>query len=176
MTEIPRPTIEGTLHSVDGIGVVRMKSRLETDIDDLWSALTDPERLARWYGKVGGDLRVGGEYTATVFGSGWDGRSRIDVCVPPRRLEVTAWEEEGLEAGMTAELVADGDGAILVIERRAIPLDLLWAYGCGWQAHVEDLVAHLARQERADWPSRWGTRFDELAQFYREMAVVTLER
>jgi uncharacterized protein YndB with AHSA1/START domain len=176
MTEIPRPAIEGTLHSVDGLGVVRMKSRYETDIDDLWSALTDPERLARWYGKVGGDLRVGGEFTATVFGSGWDGRGRIDVCVPPRKLEVTEWEEEGSEAGVTAELVTDGDATILIIERRAIPLDLLWAYGCGWQTHVEDLWAHLAGQERADWPSSWGTRFDELAPFYREMAVVPLER
>ena len=176
MTDISEPTVEGTLHSLDGMGVVRMKSRYATDINDLWSAITEPQRLARWYGKVDGDLRVGGEFTATVFGSGWDGRGRIDECVPPRKLEVTEWEEEGSEAGVTAELVTDGDATILVIERRAIPLDLLWAYGCGWQTHVEDLGAHLARQERADWPSSWGTRFDELAPFYRGMAVVPVER
>lgn len=108
--------------------------------------------------------------------SGWDGRGRIDVCLPPRRLEVTQWEEEGSEAGVTAELVADGDGTILVIETRGIPADLLWAYGCGWQTHVEDLGTHLTGQERADWPNSWGTRFDELTPFYREMEVVPLER
>jgi uncharacterized protein YndB with AHSA1/START domain len=176
MTEIPRSAIEGTLHSVDGVGVVRMKSRYETDIDNLWSALTDPERLARWYGKVAGDLRPGGEFTATVFGSGWDGRGRIDVCVPPRKLGVTQWEDEGSKAVVGAELATDNGATILVIESRGIPVDLLWAYGCGWQTHVEDLGSHLAGEECADWPVSWGTRFDELIPFYREMAVVSLER
>ena len=77
MSKLPRHDVEGTLHSLDGMGIVRMKSRYDTDIDDLWSALTDPQRLARWYGRVGGDLRIGGEFTATVFGSGWDGRGRV---------------------------------------------------------------------------------------------------
>src|ERR1700728_4692391 len=54
--------ILGRLRSVDGKGVVRMEDRFDTDIDDLWSALTDPGRLARWYGHVEGDLRPGGEF------------------------------------------------------------------------------------------------------------------
>ncbi|WP_344151009.1 SRPBCC domain-containing protein [Nocardioides koreensis] len=33
-------------------------------MDDLWSALTDPSRLARWLGEVEGDLRPGGELRA----------------------------------------------------------------------------------------------------------------
>ena len=175
MTENPGGAIEGTLHSVGGKGVVRMKSRYETDIDDLWSALTDPQRLARWYGKVEGDLRVGGQFTATVFGSGWDGRGRIDVCDPPRKLEVTMWEEEGAEGVVAAELVADGDDTILVIERRGIPLDAVYAYGAGWQAHVEDLGAHLAGQDCSDWPGDSWPRWEELAPSYREMTVVPLE-
>jgi uncharacterized protein YndB with AHSA1/START domain len=176
VTDIPKATIEGTLHAVDDVGIVRMKCRYDTHINDVWSALTDPERLARWYGKVGGDLHVGGEFTATVFGSGWDGRGRIDVCVPPRRLRVTQWEQESSVAVVTADLVTDGDATTLVIESRGIPVDLLWAYGCGWQTHVEDLAAHLAGHERAGWPSSWGQRFDELTPFYREMAVVPIER
>jgi hypothetical protein len=42
----------GRLHSVDGEGVVRMEGRFDTGIDDLWGALTDPDRLAHWYGEV----------------------------------------------------------------------------------------------------------------------------
>ena len=53
--------ILGSLRSADGKGVVRMEDRFGTDIDDLWSALTDPRRLARWMGEVEGDLRLGGE-------------------------------------------------------------------------------------------------------------------
>jgi hypothetical protein len=43
-------SVLGSLHSVDGEGVVRMEDRFDTGIDDLWGALTDPDRLARWYG------------------------------------------------------------------------------------------------------------------------------
>ena len=34
--------ILGSLRSADGKGVVRMQDRFDTDVDDLWSALTDP--------------------------------------------------------------------------------------------------------------------------------------
>ena len=34
--------ILGSLRSADGKGVVRMEDRFDTDIDDVWSALTDP--------------------------------------------------------------------------------------------------------------------------------------
>jgi len=40
--------ILGSLRSADGQGVVRIGDRYDTDIDDLWSALTVPGRLGRW--------------------------------------------------------------------------------------------------------------------------------
>jgi uncharacterized protein YndB with AHSA1/START domain len=80
--------ILGSLRSDDGKGVVRMEDRFDTDIDDLWSALTDPPRLARWYGEVEGDLRLGGEFDVRVTDA-WEGTGRVDACEPPRRLAVT---------------------------------------------------------------------------------------
>jgi hypothetical protein len=50
-------SVLGSLHSVDGEGFVRMEDRLGTGIDDLWGALSDPGRLARWYGEVEGTRR-----------------------------------------------------------------------------------------------------------------------
>ena len=72
----------------DGTGTVRMESLYATDPDDLWSALTAPDRLARWIAQVDGDLRVGGAIS-TSFTSGWEGPGRIDVCEAPARLVVT---------------------------------------------------------------------------------------
>ena len=60
----PSPRIVGSLGSADGVGVVRMEDRFDTDIEDLWSALTDPGRLARWLGNVEGELRLDGEFRA----------------------------------------------------------------------------------------------------------------
>ena len=51
--------ILGSLRSADGKGAVRMQDRFDTDIDDLWSALTDPSRLARWLGEVEGVAEPG---------------------------------------------------------------------------------------------------------------------
>ena len=82
----------GSLASAHGKGVVRIEDRFDTGIVDLWSALTDPTRLARWYGEVEGDLRVGGEYRARLFASGWEGTGRVEACEPPHRLLVSTKE------------------------------------------------------------------------------------
>jgi hypothetical protein len=41
-----RTRILGSLRSAGGTGIVRVEDRYDTDIGDLWSALTDPGRLA----------------------------------------------------------------------------------------------------------------------------------
>lgn len=164
--------ILGSLRSADGNGVVRMEDRFDTDIDDVWSALTEPSRLARWYGEVEGDLRPGGEYRARIFASGWEGTGRVDACEPPRRLLLTMRDAEPQpgqpdETVIEATLAADGDQTILVLEERGMPIDLLAAYGSGIQVHVEDLAAHLAGRERCDADARW----NELIPAYQDLAA-----
>src|SRR5215468_12439725 len=106
--------IIGSLQSADGKGVVRMEDRLNTDTDDLWSALTDPRRLARWLGEVEGDPRLGGEFRARFFASGWEGTGRVEACEPPRHLLVmTKHDGQTDEHAIEATLTADGDQTIL---------------------------------------------------------------
>jgi uncharacterized protein YndB with AHSA1/START domain len=163
----PGPRILGSLGSADGKGVVRMEDRFDTDIDDVWSALTDPRRLARWLGEFEGDLRLGGEYRARFYASGWEGTGRVEVCEPPRRLLVVNAEEDRDEHVIEATLAADGDQTILILEERGMPVNLLAAYGAGIQVHVEDLAAHLAGRERCDAGARW----TELQPAYEELAA-----
>ena len=59
-------SVLGNLHSVDGEGVVRTEVRLDTGIDDLWGALTDPDRLAHWFGEVEGELSQRGEFRVRI--------------------------------------------------------------------------------------------------------------
>jgi uncharacterized protein YndB with AHSA1/START domain len=159
--------ILGSLRSADGKGIVRMQDRFDTDIDDLWSALTEPTRLARWLGEVEGDLSVGGEFRARFLASGWEGTGRVEVCEPPQRLLVLTKDAgESDEHAIEATLTADGEQSILVLEERGMPLDQLAAYGAGVQVHVEDLAAHLAGRERGDAAERWG----ELLPAYQVLA------
>ena len=54
-------TVLGTMRALDSTrGAVRVEDVYDTDIDDLWTACTTPDRLARWIAEVSGDLRVGG--------------------------------------------------------------------------------------------------------------------
>lgn len=163
--------IIGSLRSADGKGVVRMEDRFDTDADDLWSALTDPVRLARWLGEIEGDPRVAGEFGARFY-DGWEGTGRVEVCEPPQRM-LLAMRDADPGPGQPAEgsievtLTADGSQTILVWEERGMPLDLLAAYGAGIQVHVKDLADHVAGRERGDAAARW----EELLPAYRDLAA-----
>jgi uncharacterized protein YndB with AHSA1/START domain len=159
----------GALESAEGKGIVRVEDRFDTEIDDVWSALTDPSRLGRWYGQVEGDLRLGGEYRAHLFASGWEGTGRVEACEPPQRLLVLIKDADEPDDGVIeVTLTADGDQTIVVWEERGMPADLLSAYGAGVQLHVEDLADHLAgRERRDDAKARW----DELHPAYQDLAA-----
>ena len=179
MTSNARPgtRLLGRLGSADGTGAVRIEDRYDTDIDDLWSALTDPARLARWHGQVEGDLRPGGEFRLYIASDDIEATGRVEACEPPRRLLVTTREtDESYQRGngvppfdeiLEATLTADGDHTVLVIEVRGMPLDKIAFYGAGWQIHAENLAAHLAGRELADGEARWV----ELVPAYQDLAA-----
>ena len=172
----PGTRILGSLRSADGAGVVRIEDRYDTGIDDLWSALTDPGRLARWFGQVEGDLRPGGQFRLYLESAG-DRTGRVDACEPSRRLLVTIREtDESYQRGrgvppfdeaIEATLTADGDQTILVIEVRGMPLDAIAFYGVGWQIHAENLAAYLTGRTRGDTKARW----DDLVPAYQKLAA-----
>ncbi len=165
----------GTLRAADGKGVVRIEDRYDTGIEDLWSALVDPVRLARWFGQVDGDLRLGGQFRTS--GPDQDSVGRVDACEPPRRLRVTNREsDESYREGsgvppfdetIEATLTADGDQTILVIEVRGMPMEPIAFYGAGWQIIAEKLAGYLAGREPGDTEARW----DELVPPYQELAA-----
>ena len=169
--------ILGSLRAAEGKGVVRVEDRYDTDIDDLWSAITDPARLARWYGEVDGDLRPGGEFHVYLESDDWEGKGYVEVCEAPRRLVITSREsDESWRKGQgappfdevtDATLTADGNQTILVVEVRGLPLDKIAFYGAGWQIHAENLAAYVANLERRDTEARWG----ELVPHYQDLAA-----
>ena len=179
MTSNARPgtRILGSLRSAVGKGVVRIEDRFDTDIDDLWSAITDPSRLARWYGEVTGDLRAGGQFSLYVESSDIEATGHVDACEPPHRLLVTTRETDEshlrgqgvppFDEVMEATLTADGDQTILIIEIQGMPLDKIAFYGAGWQIHAEDLAAYLTGRARGDAEARWA----ELVPPYQDLAA-----
>jgi uncharacterized protein YndB with AHSA1/START domain len=164
-------SVLGSIHSVDGEGVVRMEDRLDTGIDDLWGALTDPERLAHWYGEVEGELSQGGEFRVRITLAG-ERTGKVEACEPPQRL-LLAMRDPDARPGqpeqtvIEAQLMAEGAQTRLVWETRGLPVNLLPAYGAGIQIHVEHLADYISGRELHIDDARW----DELFSAYEALGV-----
>jgi uncharacterized protein YndB with AHSA1/START domain len=167
----------GSLRSVDGAGVVLIQDRYDTDIEDLWDAITDPDRLVRWYGRVEGDLRPGGQFRVHVEAADIESLGRVDACEPPRRLRVSVREtDESYQSGhgvpphdesIEVTLTEAGDQTDLTIEVHGMPLEKVAFYGVGWQMHAENLATYLTGRERADAEARW----EALVPPYQDLAA-----
>jgi uncharacterized protein YndB with AHSA1/START domain len=156
----------GTMRALDqDRGALRLEDVYDTDIDDLWAACTEPERLARWLAEVSGDLHIGGTIHAT-FTSTWTGPGRIEACDSPHHLLLTMQPGTDEEAQIEAWLTAEGAKTRLVVEERGLPLAQLHYHGAGWQAHLEDLGRAL-NGGQSEWKARW----NELTPAYEAMAL-----
>jgi uncharacterized protein YndB with AHSA1/START domain len=169
--------MEAGLRASGGSGVVRLEDRYDTGIEDLWSAVTDPDRLARWYGKIEGDLRPGGSFTVYLESADLESVGQIETCEPPARLRVTTREtDDSSERGdgpppfgqtIEATLTADGLQTILTIEIAGLPLDKIEYFGAGWQLHAENLAAYVTNRALPDPELRWS----ELVPAYQQLAA-----
>ncbi|APX34372.1 hypothetical protein BH708_18490 [Brachybacterium sp. P6-10-X1] len=92
---------------VDGRPVVRTTATLTTNVArspaQLWPLLTDPARLADWFGPVTGDLREGGRFVAP------DAHGTVLRVEPPHLLSVT-WEQHGAVDPLVIRLDPEDDG------------------------------------------------------------------
>ncbi|MBB3050651.1 uncharacterized protein YndB with AHSA1/START domain [Prauserella isguenensis] len=104
----------------DGEHTVALEQTFATTADDLWHACTDPERLARWFEPVEGDLVEGGRYKLT--GSGTEGT--IGRCEPPHALRIT-WEYGGDVSSVEVDLTPADEGTTLTL-RHVVPDNEHW--------------------------------------------------
>jgi uncharacterized protein YndB with AHSA1/START domain len=164
----PDIRVRGRLWFEDGLGVVRIELDVDTPIADVWTAATDPERLRGWLGEVQGDLRVGGDYTALLFPSGWEGGGRVLECDGRGR-----WSVDGAEPGRalsttTLELApTDSGGTHASLSQRGIGAEQLAFHGVGVQIHLENLASFLQGDGPVDPDPYWG----QLLEPYQRMAA-----
>jgi len=117
----------------------------DTTPADVWDAITNPERIPRWFLPISGELRLGGRYQLQGNAGG-----EITRCEPPRHLAVT-WEFGGEVSWVKVELSEDGKGGThLELEHIAHVDDARWAQfgpgavGVGWDMTLMGLDRHLA--------------------------------
>jgi uncharacterized protein YndB with AHSA1/START domain len=150
---------------------VSLSRSYPADIEDVWDAITDPLRIARWFLPVSGDLRLGGTYQLEGNAGG-----EIRACEPPRRLLLT-WIMGEPPAGGDSSLVAvvlepdpdadsgaDGRGTRLTLTHTAVVPPEMWdtfgpgAVGVGWDLALIGLAHHLAGDDLDNNPEELEAR------------------
>jgi uncharacterized protein YndB with AHSA1/START domain len=157
---VQREVGEGSVPA--GVGrLVKLQREYAAPIDDVWDALTNPERIGRWFLPISGDYRLGGRYQFEGNAGG-----RIVECEQPNRLKVT-WEYGEAASGADASVLevrlstVDGDTTRLELEHIAVVPDEMWteygpgAVGVGWEGGLLGLSLHLQGGPRPDDPTAW---------------------
>ena len=128
---------------------VRLQRDLDAPIEDVWDALTNPERIGRWFLPISGDYRLGGRYQFEGNAGG-----EILVCDRPHLLKVSWVYGEMAEPGSFSEveirLSAVGpETTRFDFEHAATVPEEQWgmfgpgAVGVGWDGGLLGLTLHL---------------------------------
>jgi uncharacterized protein YndB with AHSA1/START domain len=140
---------------------VRLRRTYDAPIEDVWAALTTPERIGRWFLPISGEYRIGGHYQFEGNAGG-----EILACERPNRLKATWVAGEPASPRDISEvevrLIPDGDErTVLELEHVAIVPDEMWneygpgAVGVGWEGGLLGLSLHLASGASIDDPIAW---------------------
>lgn len=157
---------DGTVTVRGEVAEVTFRRRYPTSPDDLWDALTTPERAARWLGVLRGDLRPDGAFELYLGVERPDAddvaRGRVLTCEPPTGLAVT-WAFPGERpTDVRVRVEPDGDGAVLELTHTGLTPPAARGYGGGWHVVLDQLDDHASgRPVRA-----WDDLFDERVARY----------
>ena len=159
----------GTIAAGEG-RAVRLRRTYDAPIEDVWDALTNPDRIGRWFLPISGDYRLGGRYQFEGNAGG-----EILACERPHRLRVS-WvygevaspsDISEVELRLTEEA---GGETTFELDHTAIVPEEFWsiygpgAVGVGWDGGMLGLSLHLAGGSIAD-PMAWQVS-DEGRAFY----------
>jgi uncharacterized protein YndB with AHSA1/START domain len=135
----------------DELIAVTLRREYPAAVEDVWDALTDPQRLARWFAPVSGDLREGGSFQVEGNAAG-----DIRECVPPSALTVTWGAEVSL---VQLRLSRSAAGTVLELEH-TVPAAFAGSgagalyVGPGWDVALLGLALWLSG-ELVDDPATW---------------------
>ncbi|MGV0746420.1 SRPBCC family protein [Mycolicibacterium sp. XJ870] len=153
--------------------VVTLGQSYPTDAADLWDALTNIERIPRWFLPVTGELRVGGQYQLEGNANG-----TVLSCDPPSAFTAT-WEFGGNISWIEVRVVEEEPNrARFELQHIAEVDDDTWqqygpgAVGIGWDLGLVGLSIHLQTGQAIEpgFEEQWSAS-DEGRHFVKECAA-----
>jgi uncharacterized protein YndB with AHSA1/START domain len=172
MTTTPTtPTATGRKVVHDSGTYVAFERTFKAPIDDVWAAVTESDRLARWIGSWEGDPTTGDVSFRMLYeGEEHPGEKfTIDECEPPRRLAITTEAPSPDGSKETWHLLldlAEADGVTTFTFSQSVPEPTMAeSVGPGWDYYLDRMV--LA--EAGDDPGKldFDDYFPALSEHYR---------
>ncbi|QLQ16921.1 MAG: SRPBCC domain-containing protein [Micropruina sp.] len=144
---------------------------IKAPLDDVWTALTDPARLAGWIGVWHGDPASGRvDFRMTYEGDGPATPMVIEVCQAPTRLRVTSdTGDAAFDWTLDLRLSHRGCTELSLWQPLSEGVDVA-AVGPGWDYYLDRLVAYL---DAGDATSVVWSDYEGLAEEYQ--AIVPTE-
>ncbi len=145
--------VRDTVHEGQAVRAVQGSRLYATEASDLWDALTNVERIPRWFSPISGDLKLGGRYQIEGNAGG-----KITHCDPPESLELT-WEFGDNVSWVSVRLEPEGTGTRLTLVHSMLKdeaSEAHWATygagatGVGWDLGFWGLGLHLENGEAVD--------------------------
>lgn len=169
-----RPGYEGPVDSTDTrYGTVTEEPgggrRLEfrrtwpDDADDVWAALTDPARTARWIGTYDGDRRNGaaGRFTMAFEDGAPSEPLTVVECIEPHRLVLEWPDTSGWRVEL--DLVTQRGGTTLIFVQRLADAAAVPDIATGWHWYLDRLDAEISGTEP---PGHWDAFLAEVGPRY----------
>jgi len=127
--------------------VVTLERRYAAEVADVWQAITDPDRVRRWFLPLTGDLREGGAFQLENHAGG-----DIMTCEPPRHLVATFGGESSI---VDLVLAGEGDQTLLKLTH-SVPIEMAGSgagalyVGPGWDGALLGIAQYLAGEVASD--------------------------
>lgn len=165
-SDVVRDTERELRDHPSGMNALVVRRSYDASPEELWDAITDPERLVRWFLPISGDLRVGGRFQLEGNASG-----EILRCERPSTIGLT-WESGGGSSEVQLRLTPAGEATVLELEHAPVPVEIIpnaapgaWGIGAGWEMGLVALGDYLAGDlpegRAVDWIAKAGP--EELA-------------
>ena len=129
----------------ESVHAVTIDRSYSTTAEDLWDAVTNGQRISRWFLPISGDLELDGRYQLQGNAGGV-----ITACRRPSHFEVT-WEFGGDVSWVEVDISEDGNGDPRLSLTHTARHSPHWdeygpgAAGVGWEMGLMGLSVHIAR-------------------------------
>ena len=147
---------------------VRFERLYDFSPEELWAALTEPDRLRGWLASAPRfEHAIGGTIELEFDGESGPTGGTVLVWDPPNVLEYE-WRHPGeSESVLRFEVVPqEAGGTLLVLDHRRLDSNAAPGYAAGWHSHL-DALEQLFGSTSHDWY----TRYEALRPHYEALAA-----